>query len=120
LSGDRMTVRCDYPECSFPMEAQTKPMSKPLDPETARAARANLARIAERYDLAGAVLFGSRPGAEADAEMTKVRTHSGLITAFGLRLVKTGRLPVELGRALNPALGLATRSHPTHGHKKGG
>jgi len=35
-------------------------MSKPLDPETARAAWAYLARIAERYDLAGAVLFGSR------------------------------------------------------------
>ncbi|QVL47097.1 MAG: nucleotidyltransferase domain-containing protein [Thiocapsa sp.] len=48
-------------------------MSKPLDPETARAARAYLARIAERYDLAGALLFGSRARhshrADSDADV---------------------------------------------------
>lgn len=31
----------------------------------------------------------------SDAELP--RTHSGLITAFSLQLVKTGRVPVELG-----------------------
>lgn len=30
-------------------------------------------------------------------------THSGLISAFSLHLVKTGRLPVELGKSLNRA-----------------
>jgi predicted nucleotidyltransferase len=48
-------------------------MPKPLDPETARATRACLARIAERYDLAGAVLFGSRARhshrADSDADL---------------------------------------------------
>jgi uncharacterized protein (UPF0332 family) len=29
------------------------------------------------------------------------RTHGGLIGSFGLHLVQTGRLPAELGRALN-------------------
>jgi len=29
------------------------------------------------------------------------KTHSGLIAAFSLQLVKTGRLPKELGRSLN-------------------
>ena len=31
------------------------------------------------------------------------RTHSGVITAFSLKLVKTGRVPVELGKTLNRA-----------------
>jgi uncharacterized protein len=35
-------------------------MSKPLDPENARAIRAYTARLAEGCDLAGAVLFDSR------------------------------------------------------------
>jgi uncharacterized protein (UPF0332 family) len=35
--------------------------------------------------------------------MEAVRTHSGLISAFSLQLVKTGRVPIELGRALNRA-----------------
>ena len=30
-----------------------------------------------------------------------MKTHSGLISAFSLYLVKTGKLPLELGRALN-------------------
>ena len=38
-------------------------------------------------------------GAPVEAEIA--RTHSGLITAFSLHLVKTGRVPVELGKALN-------------------
>ena len=32
-----------------------------------------------------------------------IKTHSGLISAFGLHLVKTGRVPIELGKALNKA-----------------
>ena len=31
------------------------------------------------------------------------KTHGGLIAAFSLHLVKTGKIPVELGRALNRA-----------------
>lgn len=38
---------------------------------------------------------------EDAAETT--RTHSGLIAAFGLQLVKPGRLPRDLGRMLNRA-----------------
>jgi uncharacterized protein (UPF0332 family) len=67
------------------------------------------------FDAARAALIASRPGADADAEMAKVRTHSGLITAFGLRLVKTGRLPVELGRALNRASELRLAADYTGG-----
>lgn len=33
--------------------------------------------------------------------MTK--THSGLISTFSLHIIKTGRLPVSLGKALNRA-----------------
>lgn len=51
------------------------------------------------FDAARAALM--RSGAPVGAEVA--RTHSGLITAFGLHLVKTGRLPIELGRAINRA-----------------
>lgn len=44
-----------------------------LDPDTERAARAFLARVADRYDLAGAILFGSRARrnhrADSDADV---------------------------------------------------
>ena len=33
----------------------------------------------------------------------RLRERSGLISAFSLHLVKTGRVPVELGKALNKA-----------------
>jgi uncharacterized protein (UPF0332 family) len=49
------------------------------------------------FDAARAALLVS--GAPTEAEVT--RTHSGLIAAFSLHLVKPGRVPVELGRALN-------------------
>ena len=49
------------------------------------------------FDAARAALMAS--GAPAETEMA--RTHSGLISAFSLHLVKTGRVPVELGGALN-------------------
>ena len=51
------------------------------------------------FDAARAALIWS--GAPADAATTK--THSGLISAFSLHIIKTGRLPVSLGKALNRA-----------------
>jgi uncharacterized protein (UPF0332 family) len=49
------------------------------------------------FDAAKAALFASNTPVQPE----EVRTHSGLISAFSLRLVKPGRVPVELGRALN-------------------
>ncbi len=49
------------------------------------------------FDASRAALITS--GFEELAITTK--THSGLISAFSLRLVKTGQLPKELGRSLN-------------------
>jgi len=49
------------------------------------------------FDAARAALMTSKATAEPEA----VRTHGGLIAAFSLHLVKTGRVAVELGRALN-------------------
>lgn len=49
------------------------------------------------FDGAHAALLSS--GAHINLAQTK--THSGLISAFGLYVVKTGRMPVEFGRALN-------------------
>ena len=51
------------------------------------------------FDAARAALLAS--GAPVEPEIAK--THNGLISAFSLHLVKTGRVPVELGRALNKA-----------------
>jgi len=51
------------------------------------------------FDAARAALLAS--GAPFDPEIA--RTHSGLISAFSLHLVKTGRVPVELGKTLNRA-----------------
>lgn len=49
------------------------------------------------FDAARAALLAS--GAPVGPEVAK--THSGLITAFSLHLVKTGQVSVELGKALN-------------------
>lgn len=49
------------------------------------------------FDAARAALLAS--GVPVEPEIA--RTHSGLISAFSLHLVKTGRVPVELGKALN-------------------
>ena len=49
------------------------------------------------FDAARAALIDS--GAPVQSE--GVRTHSGLISAFSLHLVKTGQIPVEYGKALN-------------------
>lgn len=49
------------------------------------------------FDAARAALAAA--GADDDGFTTK--THSGLISAFSLSFVKTGDIPVELGKALN-------------------
>jgi uncharacterized protein (UPF0332 family) len=49
------------------------------------------------FDSARAALIASK--APVPPEIAK--THSGLIAAFSLHLVKTGLFPVELGRAFN-------------------
>lgn len=49
------------------------------------------------FDAARAALIASK--APVPPEVAK--THSGLISAFSLHLVKSGRFPVELGRSLN-------------------
>lgn len=51
------------------------------------------------FDAARAALLAS--GAKVEAGIS--RTHSGLISAFSLHLVKTGRVPIELGKSLNKA-----------------
>jgi uncharacterized protein (UPF0332 family) len=51
------------------------------------------------FDAARAALIASK--APVPPEIAK--THSGLIAAFSLHLVKPGKFPVELGRALNRA-----------------
>lgn len=49
------------------------------------------------FDAAHAALLRSR----ANINPAEIRTHSGLIGAFGKHLVKPGLAPAELGRALN-------------------
>lgn len=49
------------------------------------------------FDAARAALLA----AAAPAQTETVRTHSGLITAFSLHLVKTGMVSTDLGRLLN-------------------
>jgi len=51
------------------------------------------------YDAARAALLAS--GAPVEPEIAK--THTGLISAFSLHMVKTSRVPVELGKAFNRA-----------------
>lgn len=49
------------------------------------------------FDAARAALLVSAAGVPAEV----AKTHGGLIAAFSLHLVKTGRFPVEMGRSLN-------------------
>lgn len=35
------------------------------------------------------------------ADLSSIKTHSGLIAVFGQHLVKTGRASIELGKAIN-------------------
>lgn len=48
------------------------------------------------YDAARAALALSQAPSQVST-----KTHSGLISAFSLHLVKPGRLPIEAGKALN-------------------
>ncbi len=48
------------------------------------------------FDAARAALHSSQ-----SPESRSARTHSGLISAFSLNLVKSGRMPLEFGKALN-------------------
>jgi uncharacterized protein (UPF0332 family) len=48
------------------------------------------------FDAARAALI--RIGME---DLSGIKTHSGLIAAFSLHLVKTGKAPMELGKSLN-------------------
>lgn len=49
------------------------------------------------FNAARAALSASSPPVESPAG----KTHHGLIAAFSLHLVKTGRVPVEYGKSLN-------------------
>jgi uncharacterized protein (UPF0332 family) len=51
------------------------------------------------FDAARAALLAS----DAPVEPEIGRTHGGLVSAFSLHLVKTGRVSVEFGKALNKA-----------------
>mgnify|MGYP006271491409 CR=1 FL=1 len=50
-----------------------------------------------------AMFDAARAALASETSPEAARTHNALIAAFGLRLVKTGRLPKELGRMLNRA-----------------
>lgn len=49
------------------------------------------------FDAARSALLAT----DAPTAPELAKTHGGLITAFSLHLVKTGRVPVEFGKALN-------------------
>lgn len=49
------------------------------------------------FDAARAALLASKEPALPEV----IKTHSGLISAFSLHLVKTGQVPIELGKSLN-------------------
>ena len=51
------------------------------------------------FDSARAALVASGVARQSDSG----RTHGGLIGAFGRHMVKTGKVPVEMGRLLNRA-----------------
>lgn len=49
------------------------------------------------FDAARAALLAGQAPVEPEA----IRTHGGLITAFGLHLVKAGHVSIELGKSIN-------------------
>ncbi len=59
------------------------------------ASAGNRAYYAMFYAARAALLFVS------DERLAASKTHSGLISSFGQHLVKAGKLPAELGRALS-------------------
>jgi uncharacterized protein (UPF0332 family) len=54
------------------------------------------------FDAAKAILLEKIPNTDS----TIGKTHNGLITAFGLHIVKTGLIPLEYGRIFNRAYDL--------------
>lgn len=48
------------------------------------------------FDAARAALLSI-----GDDSVLTIKTHSGLISSFSLKLVKVGRVPLELGKSLN-------------------
>ncbi|NEV60951.1 HEPN domain-containing protein [Thiorhodococcus minor] len=50
-----------------------------------------------------AMFDAARAALANEVELETTKTHGGLIAAFGLQLVKPGRLPKALGRMLNRA-----------------
>jgi uncharacterized protein (UPF0332 family) len=49
------------------------------------------------FDAARAALLASK----LSGDVLTIRTHSGLIASFSLKLVKSGLIDIELGKALN-------------------
>jgi uncharacterized protein (UPF0332 family) len=49
------------------------------------------------FDAARAALLGTG----ASTSLASIKTHSGLISAFSLQLVKTGKVSIDLGKAIN-------------------
>jgi uncharacterized protein (UPF0332 family) len=54
------------------------------------------------FDAARAALMASK----LSDDVLTIRTHSGLIASFSLKLVKSGLVDIELGKALNKVEGL--------------
>lgn len=78
--------------------------------EKARRAAASAKVLGDAGDADGAcnrayyAMFDAARAALLAAGLKELpRTHSGVVTAFSLQLVKSGRVAVELGRALNRA-----------------
>ena len=49
------------------------------------------------FDAARAALLGTG----AISSLASIKTHSGLISEFSLQLVKTGKVSIDLGKAIN-------------------
>ena len=49
------------------------------------------------FDAARGALLATGPV----TDLNKIKTHAGLISSFSLHLVKTGLLPIELGKSIN-------------------
>jgi uncharacterized protein (UPF0332 family) len=67
------------------------------------------------FDAARAALAAEETGSASGDDTMSVRSHSGLISAFGLRLIKSGRLPLDLGRTLNRAAEIRAAADYTGG-----
>jgi uncharacterized protein (UPF0332 family) len=66
------------------------------------------------FDAARAALIATQKPPESEA----IKTHSGLISAFSLHLVKTGHVSVELGKSFKLARSPTSGWSPTTPTKK--